>query len=48
MTLTPKDEDKINLLKEKYELSQTTELVRFLINHTAEMVSKEQKNEIHP
>jgi hypothetical protein len=41
MVLTPKDEDKINLLKDKYGLTQNTELIRFLITYMADQVRKE-------
>lgn len=45
MVLTPKDEDKINLLKEKYGLTQNTELVRFLITYMAEQVQTERRQQ---
>jgi len=44
MRLNPKDEDKINILKERYGLTQTSELVRFLITSIAYEIENGGKN----
>ncbi len=41
MVLTPKDEQKINILKNKYGLTQTSELVRFVITYMTDQIPKE-------
>jgi hypothetical protein len=41
MVLTPKDEQKINILKNKYGLTQTSELIRFVITYMTEHIPKE-------
>jgi hypothetical protein len=46
MILIPKDEDKINLLNDKYGLTQNIELIGFLITHMAKQVSKEKEKDI--
>lgn len=48
MRLNPKDEDKINILKERYGLTQTSELVRFLITSIVYEIEKEGKTPLNP
>jgi 16S rRNA U1498 N3-methylase RsmE len=45
MRLNPKDEFKIRVLKEKYGYTQTSELIRYLINSKLEEWIKEKKNQ---
>jgi hypothetical protein len=42
--LTPRDEENISLLKEKYGILQTSELVGPLISLTAEQTQKEKNS----
>jgi hypothetical protein len=42
MVINPKDEEKINLLKERYGLTRNSELVRFVITHMAEQIPKKE------
>jgi Arc/MetJ-type ribon-helix-helix transcriptional regulator len=43
MKLNPKDEEKINILKERYGFSQTSELIRYLLTNTLEEIRKEKQ-----
>jgi hypothetical protein len=44
MVLSSTDEEKINLLKKKYGLTQPSELVRFVITHMAEQITPKKEN----
>ena len=44
MRLNPKDEFKIRILKEKYGYSQTSELVRYLINRDIDRMLEERRS----
>ena len=41
MMLTPKNEQKINVLKNKQGLTQTSELIRFVITYMTDQIPKE-------
>lgn len=43
MRLNPKDELKIKMLKEKYGYTQTSELIRYLVNTKIEELMAERK-----
>lgn len=44
MRLTSKDEEKIELLKQRYGFNQTSQLIRYLLTNSVESIRKEQYN----
>lgn len=43
--LTPRDEEKINSLKERYGYTQTSELIRFLLTSQYEQMRSEDRGQ---